>query len=166
MADSIVVNTGPIISLGKIGILPLVEQLSFKFCTTEQVRSEIISGVRAGHFVEMPDWIEIRSLTRQPDAHLFNTLDTGEASVIQLAEELSVRTVCIDEIKGRRVAVDRGLRCIGSLGLLGRMSASGLLDDLDELIRRIRTSGVYYSDALLDSFIRDLEFKRRGSERH
>lgn len=166
MAESIVINTGPIISLGKMGILPLVEQLPFEFFTTEHVSSEIISGVRAGHSVEIPDWIEVRSLTKQPDDHLFSTLDTGEASVIQLAEELSVRTVCIDEIKGRRSAVERGIRCIGSLGLLGRMSALDLLDDLDEVIRRIRTSGVYYSEALLDAFIRDLELKRRGSERH
>jgi predicted nucleic acid-binding protein len=162
MAESIVINTGPIISLGKMGILVLVEQLPFEFYTTAQVRTEVIAGIHAGHSIEMPDWIGIRSLTRRPDVHLFSTLDTGEASVIQFAEELSVRTVCIDEIKGRRVAAERGLRCIGSLGILGRLSALELLDDLDEVLRRIRTGGVYYSETLLDSFIRDLKSKRRG----
>jgi len=35
---------------------------------------------------------------------LHNSLDTGEASVIQMALDLGIATVCIDEAVGRRIA--------------------------------------------------------------
>jgi predicted nucleic acid-binding protein len=36
---------------------------------------------------------------------LLNSLDAGEASVIQLALNERIRTVCIDESAGRRLAL-------------------------------------------------------------
>ncbi|MEB3164194.1 MAG: DUF3368 domain-containing protein [Prochlorothrix sp.] len=49
---------------------------------------------------------------------LLNSLDLGEASVIQLALDLKLKTVCIDESVGRRVARLNGLRLTGSIGIL------------------------------------------------
>jgi len=49
---------------------------------------------------------------------LLNTLDLGEASVIQLALDNNLATVCIDEAVGRRVARLNGLTLTGSIGIL------------------------------------------------
>ena len=44
--------------------------------------------------------------------------DLGEASVIQLALDRNIQTVCIDEAVGRRVARLSGLTLTGSIGIL------------------------------------------------
>lgn len=52
-------------------------------------------------------------------------LDRGEASVVKLAINEGIETVCIDEHLGRRVARLNGLRVTGSLGILIRAKREG-----------------------------------------
>jgi len=78
------------------------------------------AGVRVGHLVTVPTWVEVRELVSPIDPNLFDRLDSGEAAVIQLALEIDVNTVCLDEIKGRRIAKESGLSVTGSLGILGK----------------------------------------------
>ncbi|WP_216594172.1 hypothetical protein [Synechococcus sp. PCC 6312] len=50
--------------------------------------------------------------------YLLNSLDSGEAAVIQLALNQNIQTVCIDETSGRRIARLNGLNVTGSIGIL------------------------------------------------
>ena len=45
-------------------------------------------------------------------------MDLGEASVIQFALNNQIKTVCIDEAVGRRIARLNGLSLTGSIGIL------------------------------------------------
>ncbi|MCF3609283.1 hypothetical protein L2E81_22920 [Planktothrix agardhii 1033] len=56
---------------------------------------------------------------------LLNSLDIGEASVIQLALNENIPTVCIDESVGRRIARLSGLSVTGSIGILLRAKQEG-----------------------------------------
>jgi len=80
-------------------------------------------------------------------------LDLGEAAVIQLALDVGVRTVAIDEWKGRRAALASGLRVTGSLGLLGRAKAQGLIPELKPLIARAIDAGIWYNRELVRAFL-------------
>jgi predicted nucleic acid-binding protein len=71
------------------------------------------------------------------------------ASVIQLALEQGVRTVCIDERAGRRIATAVGLDVVGTLGLLLQAKTSGLLDALRPVIARLAATGAWYDEALV-----------------
>ena len=51
-------------------------------------------------------------------SYLANTLDLGEASVIQTATDLRNPLVCGDEVVGRCVARFYGLSLTGSIGVL------------------------------------------------
>jgi predicted nucleic acid-binding protein len=53
-------------------------------------------------------------------AVLLNSLDSGEAAMIQLALNENIQTVCLDEIVGRRMARLHGLTVTGSIGVLLR----------------------------------------------
>lgn len=76
-------------------------------------------------------------------------MDEGEAAVIQLALELQVEWVCIDERKGRRAALAVGLSVVGALGLLARAKTLGLVPAVRPIIERMVGRGLWYDPALV-----------------
>jgi predicted nucleic acid-binding protein len=54
-----------------------------------------------------------------------NSLDLGEASVIQLALNENINTVCIDESAGRRIARLSGLSLTGTISILIKAKRQG-----------------------------------------
>jgi len=77
------------------------------------------------------------------------TLGKGEAAVIELARELEIGRVCIDEWKGRRAALTAGLHVVGVLGLLGRAKRLGLIPQIKPFVERAVKEGIRYNDDLL-----------------
>lgn len=156
MNEQIVINTGPLIALGKAGALEVVERLPIAFYTPRQVLTEIIAGSSLGHPVNIPPWIMVEVMSGPPSPFLLSNLDSGEAAVIQLAIERSIATVCIDELKGRRAASSFGLKTVGSLGLIGRAKTLGLISEARPFVEQAMTSGTYYDSRLVEEFLRGL----------
>lgn len=67
---------------------------------------------------EQATWLKRPTTLLSISPFLLNSLDLGEAAVIQLALDRNIMTVCIDEAVGRRVARLSGLKLTGSVGLL------------------------------------------------
>ena len=151
--ERLVINTGPLISLGRAGALDIIEQLPIRFLAPQEVAQEIEAGERTGFPVVMPSWVEVLVLATPvaPVAHYL--LDLGEAAVIQLALEQDVATVCIDEWRGRRAAKAVGLTITGSLGLLGRAKHLGILSEVRPWVERLVAVGAYYDPDLLRKFL-------------
>lgn len=93
-----------------------------------------------------PAWLSIRRSTLISDQQLFD-IDPGEREAILLAEELSADGILIDDLAGRRIALDRGLRVLGTLGLLEIAGEEGAIDFLDTL-KRIKEAGFFISKSL------------------
>lgn len=85
MAERIVVNTGPLITLARIDCLDVVGRLPFEFLCPEQVRKELDQGERVGHPRIYPDWLTAYPLAGPLPLVSIAALDEGEAAVIQLA---------------------------------------------------------------------------------
>ncbi len=151
--EPVVINTGPIISLGRARLLDLIGKLSVQFVTPVEVAEEIAAGAEAGHPVELPEWVSVESLRVPVTAVALHALDRGEAAVIQLALERGIRTVCIDEWRGRRAAHASGLAVTGSLGLLGRAKREGLVSAVRPLVKRLEECGAFYHPELLRQFL-------------
>jgi predicted nucleic acid-binding protein len=151
--EPIVINTGPLVTLARIGYLDLLGQLPFRWLCPLQVRQELDEGERAGHVRIAPPWLEVER-TKSPLSPLsVASLDSGEAAVIQLALELAIDTVAIDEWKGRRAALAVGLQVTGSLGLLGRAKQLGVLPELTPLLVRARQEGIFYHPDLVHAVL-------------
>jgi predicted nucleic acid-binding protein len=75
----------------------------------------------------LPGWLEVRALTSAANSELM-TLDVGEREAIQLALDLGIRTVLIDEADGRRQAERLHLEVRGTLGILERGAHMGRVD--------------------------------------
>lgn len=80
---------------------------------------------------------------------LRNTLDLGEAAVIQLALDENIETVCIDEAAGRRAARLNGLSVTGSIGVLLRAQREGHTFLMREALKRMRAQGVWLSEQVI-----------------
>ena len=80
---------------------------------------------------------------------MLNSLDVGEAAVIQLAMNEKIETVCIDEIAGRRIAKLSGLSITGSIGILLRAKREGYPLSIKIAIQRMRDRGIRLSETLI-----------------
>jgi len=145
-------NSSPLIALAKIGRLNL---LGYEIIIPKAVFEEI-TRARREYARELYKWGRNRVSVvknRRAVEYLELVLDRGEAEVIVLAEEIEADAVLIDDLKGRKTAMLRGLTVIGTIGVLLDAKERGLVDDvkplLDELIRKkIRISRELYNHAL------------------
>jgi predicted nucleic acid-binding protein len=153
VVERVVINTGPVIALGRADAFAVIEKLPIRFITPAAVAAEIAAGAVADHPVLLPDWIEVVTLTTPVPPLVCQMLDPGEAAVIQLAVEQGIMDVCIDEWRGRRAAKTVGLRLTGSLGLLGRAKHCGLIPEVRPWIDRLIAGGTYYNIELLRRFL-------------
>lgn len=77
--------------------------------------------------------------------------------MIQLALEQQLSRGCIDETKGRRAALSVGLQVVGSLGLLGKAKAEGLIKAVRPFIVQAQQNGLYYDAHLIMTFLQALD---------
>ena len=83
MAEPIVINTGPLITLDRIGGLDIPGKLPFDFICPAEVRAELDEGRRTGYSDVSPDWLRVEQLRAPLSRVAASALDTGEAAVIQ-----------------------------------------------------------------------------------
>jgi predicted nucleic acid-binding protein len=81
---------------------------------------------------------------------LLNSLDIGEASVIQLALNENIPTVCIDESVGRRIARLSGLSVTGSIGILLRAKQEGYPLSIKQSIQQMINQGIRLSTTVIE----------------
>ena len=148
----VVTNTTPLIAIAvATGSLDILRSLYQRVLVPAAVADEILAagdaapGARA---FRDATWLE-----RKPDvvvsSYLSNSLDRGEAAVIQTALDEGVLRVCIDEAVGRRVARLNGLIVTGSVGILVKARQQGYAVDLAAAVRSMREHGIWLSDEVV-----------------
>lgn len=131
----VVSDTSPLLNLAAISRLDLLQAVYGQVLIPPTVAHEL---TRYG--VSIPTWVVIENAhNRQAVASLLAQLDPGESEAIVLAEEIHASLILIDERKGSKVAVARGLKTIGLLGVLGEAKVRGFIPAcapiLDEMVR-------------------------------
>ena len=156
--DSIVINTGPLLALiagyGDLSLLKKIYKrvlVPFEVCREIQAGGTTAFGLK--EFVQSY-FMEKQSVPLEIGPFLKNSLDLAEASVIQLAVNENIPTVCIDEAVGRRIARLNGLCLTGSIGVLLRAKRKGLDISMSEAINRMQSNGIYLSKKVIDFALR------------
>ena len=83
-------------------------------------------------------------------------LAAGETHVIGHAVMRSAGRVVIDDLEARRCAKAMGLAIIGTLGIVGRAKVTGLVDRAGPVIQRLRETGLYASDEIVQRLLREV----------
>lgn len=149
----IVTNTTPLIALtAATGNLDVLRSLYARVIVPYEVAEEIRAGGKDAFGVDVFEqalWLEINTNPVVLPPYLENTLDRGEASVIQTALQEGVKLVCIDEIVGRRIARLSNLNTTGSIGILLKAKSMGYPVSIPEAINRMRERGIWLSQSVI-----------------
>lgn len=152
-AKVVVTNTTPLIALtAATGSLEVLRALYTRVIVPYEVAEEIRAGGKEAFGLsvfEKASWLEINPDPVVLPPYLQNTLDLGEASVIQTALQQGVNRVCIDETIGRRVARLSNLSVTGSIGILLKAKSMGYPVSIPEAINRMREHGIWLSNAVI-----------------
>ncbi|MBW4649664.1 MAG: DUF3368 domain-containing protein [Kastovskya adunca ATA6-11-RM4] len=152
-SERIVIDSAPLISLvAALGDLEVLNFLYSQVLVPFEVCKEILAGGSSGFAVaefEAASWLKKRSSPLEITPTLLNSLDRGEAAVIQLAINEGIQTVCIDETVGRRVAKLSGLSLTGSIGILLRAKREGHPVLMQQAIERMRNQGIRLSEKVV-----------------
>lgn len=62
----------------------------------------------------------------------------------------------IDDLEAMRCAKAMGIAIIGTLGIVGRAKISRLIDLAEPVIRRLRETGLYASEDLIQRLLREV----------
>jgi len=150
---SIIINTGPIIALvAALGDLMILKHLYKEVFVPFEVCSEILQGGSSSFAVKefnAAAWLIKQDTPQNISPFLSQTLDIGEASVVQLALCRNISTVCIDESVGRRVARLNGLKLTGSIGILIRAQKEGYPIVMNDAIQRMKSHGIWLSEGVV-----------------
>lgn len=158
MADNLIaIDTGPLILLAKIDALPIVAKLPHQFIAPQNVMDELAAGLALGYQAVDAPWLKVADLKSPIPEMIRATLDDGEAAVIQLALEQGINIVCLDDLRGRRLAKAVGLSVVGVLGLLGRAKTLGLIPALRPYADKLLSVGARYSSELINRMIAEID---------
>ena len=127
---TIVSNTTPLCYLTLIGHAKLLPQLYGDIHIPRKVLEELRHPDAPPAVRDLattpPDWLKIHSDPEEADKILV-ALDPGERTALRLAEQLHSDIVLLDEAAARAIAVQRGLKISGTLGVLCDAAEAGLL---------------------------------------
>lgn len=102
-----------------------------------------------------PKWLRVQIVEEEALESAFEPqLHRGEREAIALAEILPADYLIMDERAGRRVAIRRQIVVIGTLGILDKADAEGLIGDFPGLLERLEESSFYISASLRDTLLK------------
>lgn len=152
----VVSDTSPITNLIQIQQLSVLRALFQKVIITPAVYKELCTIPAQQKLLDGEDWIVVREwkddqLVRQLEA----SLDKGEAESIALAVALHADYLLIDELRGREIAEQLGLKIVGLLGILLKAKAVGLIEQVKPLLNRLMDeAGFFIHSALYEKMLK------------
>ena len=151
--DLIVADAGPLFGLPTTGRVEILGALFEKVLIPRAVLEELqIEASRPGSFAlskaKEEGWLSTEDVPENTDmTQLTELLDRGEAEAIVLAQSRDTRLL-IDERKGRAVARSRGVRVIGTGGVLLLAKRERVIDQIAPLLDELASRGYRLSDEL------------------
>jgi len=151
--SAVVSDTSPINYLIRVEKIDLLPQLFGEILIPPAVLQELQDAgaplaVREWAF-KLPSWVRVlapASVDRLLD------LGPGESEAIALAKEIGNTLLLMDERKGRKAALEKGLRTAGTLNILEQAASRGLLD-FEQAVAELRATNFRVKDSVLTGFL-------------
>lgn len=150
----VVSDTSPINYLLLIDQIDLLPRLFEQIIIPDVVRNEMLDPsappALQRWITNPPPWLVVQAVSVTDET--LNALDPGEQAAIALAQTLSADLLIIDERLGRRIASDRGLPIIGTLGILDDAANQGLIE-LEDAIARLQQTNFRISRRIVQTLL-------------
>ena len=154
---TVVCDASPLISLARIGHLPLLPALFGEVQIAAEVHHEVAvvgAGRPAAQAVQTANWLRIRAC---PDPALleqwhtrYPSLGRGELATLLLAHSIPADWTIIDERAARCLAATQGLKVIGCIGILEVAFRRGLVSDLRDVYLGLLAQGIRMHPEILN----------------
>ena len=154
MTAPIVADAGPLIGLGKIGRLSLLQALYGGVLIPRQVHKELrvgsgMPGAAAAERALAEGWLMVRGVEDTAAvSRLLALVNGGEAEAIVLTRERAGSLLLIDDRRARDVARRRGLIVVGTGAVLVAAKRKGLADVIGPLLDALAGAGYRLSREL------------------
>jgi predicted nucleic acid-binding protein len=146
----VVADTSPFVVLVAIGHIDVLSTLFKEVFIPPPVASELASPKRSQEVRDFitapPPWLRILA---PASIETIPGLAAGETAAIALAAEVQAGRLIIDEYRGRKAATARGLRVVGTVGVLELAAEIGLID-LAKAFERVKQTDFWISHKLLN----------------
>lgn len=134
----VVSDTSPISNLLQIGEIDLLRRIFHKIVVPTEVFAEICQIENHKEFLLKQNWVETAAISdTKLKGILLNSLDGGEAEAIALAVELKADYILMDEIKGRQIAENYGIKVTGIIGVLIKAKEDGLIAEVKPYLQKL-----------------------------
>lgn len=136
----VVSDTSPIRALAFLQQLSLLERFFHEVWIPPAVERELREPPLEWMAVDPGQFPFMRVESPKDQNHvadLLAELDLGESEALVLALENSPEAFLIDELRGRGKAIQLGLKVTGTVGVLIRAKAEGLIEQLRPLLDRL-----------------------------
>ena len=152
----VISDTTPIISLMKVELLDLLQQLFDVVYIPMAVYRELTENEaypREAKKVQECDFLLVEKVENEKSVAILRNLtglDAGESEAIILADEKQSDVLLMDENKGRQVAKKMGIAITGTIGILMQAFDEKMLTraDVEECIEHLKESGIRISEKL------------------
>ena len=147
-----VVNASPLILLGKLRRLDIVEALASSVAIPESVLREVSAGLRKDETGNATlDWASARQVADVPLPVSIANWDLGAGESQVIAHCLVEGQVpVLDDREARACALSHSLPLIGTLGIVLRARKRGLIPAARPLVNQIRAAGSFLDDELVE----------------
>lgn len=126
----IIADTGPLISLGIIGHIDLIEKIFGEYYIANAVWEELQVYDNPEFDKTLLKEVKKNVIKIKSKNHLSIIMDYGESESVILYEELNANYLLIDDNKARLIAESFELNCIGTIGLLIKAKHKGFIKEL------------------------------------
>jgi predicted nucleic acid-binding protein len=142
MPEVIISDTSCLLVFTNAGRLVLLKELYREVLVTSVIKAE--------YRLPLPDWIHVADPSDVECAtRLSSLVDAGEASALALALERTDAKLILDDLKGRRLAIELGIPVTGSLGVLKAAKDKALISAMAPVLDDLRKAGLWLSDELV-----------------
>jgi len=146
----VVSNRSPLIALSRIGRLDILKQLFGKVTITPEVLSEVLPKEKTADYEHITnavnDFLAIQSTsTNYP---FKRTIDNGEKSVLNLANELNADLLIIDDRKARNEALEMEIKAFlaYTTDILKQAEKENIITSYKEIQEQLNAKNIYLPD--------------------
>jgi uncharacterized protein len=148
----LIADTSPVISLLLIQQFGLLEKLFEEVFIPPAVWDEL--NQRGPHLIYKEEMDFLSGKIIKPEKTMsFPTIDKGETESIALYIELNATYLLIDDKKGRQVAEENSINCIGTLTVLISAKRKGLISGLKYFFEMLLANKRFYTKETLNQIL-------------
>ena len=152
---TVVSNTTPLnylLLIGRVDVLSaLYERVVIPQAVFRELTSDAAPETVKAWMANAPSWLTIGKAASIMDPEL-DQIQIGEREAILLAEHIQADFIILDDRKARRIARDRRLNVIGTIGILTAGAKKGLIN-LGEALDDLKQTNFRASSELLELLV-------------